>query len=223
MTAAPIGAAEGPGAPDDSPGAATETTLTADNGTTGDGPVDHGAAGGATAVGQTESGGTTADGAAADGAAEVGTVVDWLLVALITLLAAGAAVLGLAFLPMHIGAVPFPISALLGVGAMILGPRAAYRLTGSVLAAVLPVAAWFAVSVWLVLSRNTIMPGLPLTVIDGQWRVMVLLGLGSLAAAATLGLIWGDRLRDRLAAERAAAQARDDEAEDAPPVGVEPG
>ena len=121
--------------------------------------------------------------------------------------------LGLAFLPMHIGAVPFPISALLGVGAMILAPRACYRLTGSVLAALLPVAAWFGVSVWLVLSRNTIMPGLPLTVIAGQWRVMVLLGLGSLAAAATLGLIWGDRLRDRLAAERAAAQARDDEAE----------
>ena len=34
---------------------------------------------------------------------------------------------------------------------------------------------------------------------------MVLLGLGSLAAAATVGLIWGDRLRDRIAAQRAAA------------------
>ena len=33
---------------------------------------------------------------------------------------------------------------------------------------------------------------------------MVLLGLGSLAAAATVGLIWGDRLRDRIAAERPA-------------------
>jgi len=205
VTTAPIGAAAEPGAPENPPGVAAETTIAADNGTSGEKPVDAGG------------------GPASGGPAAVGTVVDWLLVALITLLAAGAAVLGLAFLPMHIGAVPFPISALLGVGAMILGPRAAYRLTGSVLAAVLPVAAWFAVSVWLVLSRNTMMPGLPLTVIDGQWRVMVLLGLGSLAAAATLGLIWGDRLRDRLAAERAAAQARDDEAEDAPPAGVEPG
>jgi len=203
VTTAPIGAAAEPGAPENPPGVAAETTIAADNGTSGEKPVDAG-------------------GPASGGPAAVGTVVDWLLVALITLLAAGAAVLGLAFLPMHIGAVPFPISALLGVGAMILGPRAAYRLTGSVLAAVLPVAAWFAVSVWLVLSRNTMMPGLPLTVIDGQWRVMVLLGLGSLAAAATLGLIWGDRLRDRLAAERAAAQARDDEAEDPPPAGVEP-
>jgi hypothetical protein len=57
------------------------------------------------------------------------------------------------------------------------------------------------------------MGGLPVTVINGQWRVMVLLGLGSLAAAATVGLIWGDRLRDRLVAEQAAAQARDDAAE----------
>jgi hypothetical protein len=213
VTTAPTGAADGPGAPENVPEAAIESTRIAESGTQGDGPGVDGAADAATA------GDETADG----GSAAAGTLVDWLLVALITLLAAGAAVLGLAFLPMHIGAVPFPISALLGVGAMILGPRAAYRLTGSVVAAVLPVAAWFAVSVWLVLSRNTMMPGLPLTVIDGQWRVMVLLGLGSLAAAATLGLIWGDRLRDRLAAERAAAQARDDQAEDAAPAGFEPG
>jgi len=148
--------------------------------------------------------------------------VDWLLVVLVTLLAACTALLALVFLPLHIGAVPFPISALLGVGAMILAPRACYRLTGSVVAAVLPVAAWFGVSVWLVLSRNTMMPGLPLTVIEGQWRVMLLLGLGSLAAAATLGLIWGDRLRDRLAAERAAADARDNDPDRADPEPADP-
>ena len=139
-----------------------------------------------------------------------GAVADWLIVVLITLLTAWAAVLGMAFLPLHIGSIPFPISALLGVAAMILAPRACYRLTGSLIAALLPVAAWFAVSVWLVLARNSLLGGLPVTVINGQWRVMVLLGLGSLAAAATVGLIWGDRLRDRLTAQRAAAQARDD-------------
>lgn len=152
-----------------------------------------------------------------------GSFVDWLLVALVTLLAAATAVLALFFLPLYLGAVPFPISALLGVGAMILAPRACYRLTGSVLAAVLPVAAWFGVSVWFVLTRNTMMPNLPLTVYEGQWRVMVLLGLGSLAAAATLGLIWGDRLRDRLAAERAAADARDNDPKYADPVPLAPG
>lgn len=145
-----------------------------------------------------------------------GGVVDWVLVVLITVLAAWTALLALAFLPLHIGWLPFPISALLGVVAMIAAPRACYALTRSMIAAVLPVAAWFAVSVWLVLTRNPIMPGVPLTVVEGQWRVMVLLGLGSLAAAATIGLLWGDRLRDRLAAERAAAQARDLDPEPVP-------
>lgn len=141
-----------------------------------------------------------------------GTPADWLVVVLITLLTAGTAVLAMAFLPLHIGSIPFPVSALLGVAAMIFAPRACYRLTGSPIAALLPVVAWFGVSVALVLARNRLLNGLPVTVVNGQWRVMVLLGLGSLAAAATVGLIWGDRLRDRLTAERAAAQARDDAA-----------
>ena len=127
---------------------------------------------------------------------------DWALVLLICVLAAWTAVVGLAFLPFHIGIVALPISALLGVAAMVLAPRACYWLTGSIVSAVLPVAAWAGVSVWLVLRDNPVMPGLPLTVIHGQWRVLLLLGLGSLAAAATIGLIWGDRLRDRIAAER---------------------
>jgi len=157
--------------------------------------------------------GSTTDLAGAETIAARGTLLDWLLVVLITLVAGGTAVLGIAFLPLYLGSIPFPISALLGVAAMILAPRACYRLTGSLVAALLPVAAWFAVSVWLVLARNSLMGGLPVTVINGQWRVMVLLGLGSLAAAATVGLIWGDRLRDKIAAQRAAAQARDDAAE----------
>jgi hypothetical protein len=131
--------------------------------------------------------------------------VDWVLVVAISILTAWAAVLSLAFLPLYVGSVPLPVSALLGVAAMILGPRTCYRLTGSMAAALLPVAAWFGVCVWVVLSYNRILPTVPLTVISGQWRVMVLLGLGALAAAATIGLIWGDRLRDRVAAERAAA------------------
>jgi hypothetical protein len=140
-----------------------------------------------------------------DGAGEPrrGELIDWILVALITLLTAWTAVLGIAFLPLYVGPVPLPISALLGVGAMILAPRACYALTGSMLAVAAPVVSWFGVSVWLVLSRNALI-NLPVTVYQGQWRVMVLLGLGSLAAAATVGLIWGDRLRDRIAAQRSA-------------------
>lgn len=132
--------------------------------------------------------------------------IDWVLVAAITLLSAWAAVIGLAFLPLYVGSVPLPISSLLGVAAMILAPRTCYRLTGSMLAALLPVIAWFGVSVWVVLSYNRLLPTVPLTVIAGQWRVMVMLGLGALAAAATVGLIWGDRLKDRVAAEHSAEQ-----------------
>ncbi|MEP6563086.1 MAG: hypothetical protein ABJD68_18645, partial [Nakamurella sp.] len=43
---------------------------------------------------------------------------------------------------------------------------------------------------------------------NGQWRVMVLLGLGALAAAATIGLLWGDRLRDRIAGTHPDGEAR---------------
>jgi hypothetical protein len=108
-------------------------------------------------------------------------------------------VVGFAFLPLHLGPVPVPISAVLGVAAMVAAPRACYALTGSLIAAALPVLTWFGVSVWITLSTNTLMPTVSLTVINGQWRVMVLLGLGALAAAATIGLLWGDRLRDRIA------------------------
>jgi len=137
---------------------------------------------------------------AAQPEARRGSVVDWFLVALICLLAAWVAVVGIAFLPFYLGSVPLPISALLGVAAMILAPRACYGLTGSAVAAALPVAAWFGVSVCLVLAHNSLMPELPVTVYQQQWRVTVLLGLGALAAAATLGLIWGDRLKARITA-----------------------
>jgi len=138
-----------------------------------------------------------------------GRAVDWLLVLWITALAGWAALLGVVYLPLYIGTIPLPISAAIGVAAMWWGPRACYRLTGSLLAAFLPAAAWFGVSVWLVLTRNAILGGVPFTVATGQWRVMVLLGLGSLAAAASIGLAWGDRLKTRLASERAGPGAPD--------------
>ena len=130
-------------------------------------------------------------------------VVDRLLVAFVTLLSAFAALVGVAYLPWYIGPVPMPVSALLGVAAMIMAPRACYRLTGSMVAAVLPVVAWFGVTVWLVLHRNPMMLSQALSVVQGQWRVMVLLGLGSLAAAATLTLLWADRTQARSAATQA--------------------
>ena len=129
--------------------------------------------------------------------------VDWLLVGLISALTGFIALLGLAFLPLYVGSVPLPISVLLGIAAMIVAPRVCYRLTGSLAAAVAPVLVWFAVSVWFVLKYNRLLPMLPLTVVQGQWRVMLLLGLGSLAAAATIGLIWADRLKVRMTGQQA--------------------
>jgi len=141
----------------------------------------------------------------------VGGVADWLLVAFITLLCAWTALFGVAYLPWYVGPVPLPVSALLGVGAMILAPRACYRLTGSFVAALLPVASWFVVTVWLVLLRNPMMTSQAVTVIQGQWRVMLLLGFGSLAAAATLTLLWAERARARYVAEGVAAPPAVDE------------
>jgi len=141
----------------------------------------------------------------------VGGVADWLLVAFITLLSAWTALVGVAYLPWYVGPVPLPVSALLGVGAMILAPRACYRLTGSFVAALLPVTSWFVVTVWLVLLRNPMMTSQAVTVIQGQWRVMLLLGFGSLAAAATLTLLWAERARARYVAEGVAAPPAVDE------------
>jgi len=140
-------------------------------------------------------------------------ILDWLLVLLVSLLTGCVAVVGFAFLPWYLGPVPVPVSALLGVAAMVAAPRACYALTGSLLAAVLPVLTWFAVSVWITLSRNALMPTVSFTVINGQWRVMVLLGLGALSAAATIGLIWGDRLRDRIAGNNPIRMANEGDAE----------
>jgi len=131
-----------------------------------------------------------------------GRPADWLLVLWLSALSGWAALLGIAYLPLYLGSIPLPISAAIGAAIMWWAPRTCYRLTGSMPAAVLPAAVWFTVSVWLVLARNPIMTGVPLTVVAGQWRVMVLLGLGSLAAAASVGMVWGDRLRDKLATQR---------------------
>jgi hypothetical protein len=62
-----------------------------------------------------------------------------------------------------------------------------------------------------VLLRNPMMTSQAVTVIQGQWRVMLLLGFGSLAAAATLTLLWAERARARYVAEGVAAPPAVDE------------
>lgn len=132
--------------------------------------------------------------------------MDWLLVLLITAITGACAALAVFFLPLHLGPVPVPISVLLGAAAVLIGPRACYRLTGSLASAAAPAVAWLIVSVWLVLARSDLYPLVPLTVSNGQWRVFLLLGLGSVSAAATLGLLWAEGVR-RQVADRSAADA----------------
>ena len=140
--------------------------------------------------------------------------VDWLLVALITLLRRGPRCSGVAFLPLYLGPVPMPVSALLGVGAMILAPRACYRLTGSMRGR--GAAGGVLVRGVGVAGAEPQRPDQPAgDRHQGQWRVMVLLGLGSLAAAATRGVDLGrpaarpDR-RARAAAVRTSRADADD-------------
>ena len=77
-----------------------------------------------------------------------------MLVVLLTVLTAVAAVYAVFFLPLHIGVVPVPISALIVAAVVFAAVRLCYSLTGSVLAAAAPAAAWLIVSVVLGTTRH---------------------------------------------------------------------
>ena len=144
---------------------------------------------------------------------------DWLIVAWFALIAAFAGVIGFFLLPMWIGSVPFPVGIVVAAAATALLPWPCYRLTGSLLAAAAPVVAWFVATVALLLVPNSVYRGAPPRIIlpGYEWRLYLLLGLGTLAGAASLGLIWGDHLRRSLAAQRAVS------AEASSPVAGPPG
>ena len=133
--------------------------------------------------------------------------VDWLIVAWFMLIGAFAGVVAFFFLPMWIGSFPFPAGIVVAVAATALLPWPCYRLTGSLLAAAAPVLAWFMSTVVLLLVSNPLYPVPPRVILPGyEWRLYLLLGLGALAGAASLGLIWGDRLRREIAGRRPADQ-----------------
>ena len=71
-----------------------------------------------------------------------------------TVLGVAAGVVGFFFLPLWIGSFPLPVSVLVAVAATGLLPRVCYRLTGSMAAAVAPVAAWFVTTLVLYLVPN---------------------------------------------------------------------
>jgi hypothetical protein len=136
--------------------------------------------------------GTEAPGAAARSGGRP-TPQDWLLVGWLWLLAALAAVVSVFFLPLYLGPVPFPVSVVIAVLAVAGLPRLVAALVPAFWPVAVTVACWFVPAVWLSLSPNPLY-GRPVGVTDGQWRTALLLGLGCLAAAATLVLVRAARL-----------------------------
>jgi len=152
-------------------------------------------------------GGADPAGAGAAVASEVGpsgadatgqrTWVDLLLVVWLTLIGAAVGVVAFFFLPLWLGSVPFPISAVLvGVACWFL-PRLVYPLTRSVGLSAAPVVAWFVVTIVLYFLPNPTY-AVPLRIYAyAPWRMLVLVGLGALAGAASIGLLWGEHLREQ--------------------------
>ena len=97
---------------------------------------------------------------------------------------------------------PFPISAVaVGVACWYL-PRLVYPLTRSVALSAAPVVAWFVVTVVLYFLPNPTYAA-PLRIYAyAPWRMLLLIGLGALAGAASIGLIWGEHLRAKYPASR---------------------
>jgi hypothetical protein len=123
-------------------------------------------------------------------------VLDWVLVVLLALLSGVIAVFGVFFLPVYAGSTPLPLVIVaVGIGLAVI-PRVGYRLTGQLFAAFLPVMVWFAVTVGLFLATNGLYLGVP--VAWQGWQFALLVGVGALSAAASVGLLWGDHLRAQI-------------------------
>lgn len=85
-------------------------------------------------------------------------------------------------------------------------PRTGYRLTRRMVAAILPVLLWFLVTLGLSLTDNSLYPGAALA--WRGWQFGLLLGVGGLAAATSVGLLWGDHLRVGMGARSGSDPAR---------------
>lgn len=133
--------------------------------------------------------------------------LDRVIVGWLTLLVLVSTLFAVLFLPLYVGVVPVPVSALVGAGVVYVAIRLSYRLTGSMRAALAPALGWLVAAGYLSFSRTL---GYPLVI--GDWRATLLLGVGALAAAVGVGLCWGTHQLGPV------VRARTDAA--APPPGV---
>ncbi len=132
--------------------------------------------------------------------------LDWILVCLLSLLMGVIGVFGVFYLPVYIGSVPVPVSVLPVALGLAVIPRLAYGLTHRMLAALLPVLAWLVVSIVLYGVTNALYLSVP--VAWRGWQFVLLLGLGALTTAASVGLLWGDHMRAEFDARAVTAPGR---------------
>lgn len=121
------------------------------------------------------------------------TAADWGLVVGISLFGGFSAVMAFFYLPWHWGPVPLPVS-VAGLGWLCWWlPRVCARLTGSIAAAAAPAVTILVAVVILLLLPNALYQ-LPLRVVLAQWRSYLLLAAVTLGAAASLALLWADKV-----------------------------
>ncbi|GAA0605063.1 hypothetical protein GCM10010174_22250 [Kutzneria viridogrisea] len=119
---------------------------------------------------------------------------DWLVLAALVLDAVLLAVVELVYLPLRfdgvllpdLGGFPFPVTVLLAAVSTPLLVLAAARLSPKLPVAAAPGFAWLLITLWLMLGG----PGGGFGVYP-DWRVLVLLGAGSLPSAVVLGGVLG--------------------------------
>lgn len=131
---------------------------------------------------------------------------DWLLVALLCVLAAVVGVFGVFFLPTYAGAVPVPAVVVVAVAALLVLPRVAYLLTRRMAAAMAPAVVWFVVTIGLYLTTNALYQQVPVAFRSG-WQFYLLVGAGAIAAATSIGLVWSRQLERELDARMGTGMA----------------
>lgn len=110
---------------------------------------------------------------------------DWLVFACLLLDAVVLAVLELLFLPIHLGAVPFPITAAVAVVTTPLLVDSAGRLSPRRRIAAAPLLLWFAA----LLVFGALGPGGDVVMLGNDWRTLLLVGGGALPSAMMLGIV----------------------------------
>jgi hypothetical protein len=121
------------------------------------------------------------------------TAADWVLVVLVCVLSAVVAVFGVFFLPAYAGSLPVPAVVVVTSAALAVLPRVSFRLTrGRMAAALAPVVMFFLVTIGLYLTTNPLYRGAAVT--WQGWQFYLLVGLGAIVAAASLGLLWSEQV-----------------------------